>query len=59
MVKENERTTELENRKSAKPYEPLKLEMIELGEDVILSSSFNTKGTYNDEWIIFGSDILW
>ena len=47
-------------KKTKKPYEPLEFETLTLSEDVILASTFDTKGTYDGDgdWIIFDGKYL-
>lgn len=59
MVKNIVDKLEQANNKTNKPYEPLKFEMITLTKDVILASTFDTKGIYDSDWIIFDTKYLW
>ena len=56
MAKNIECTLEQTAKKSSKSYKPLSFEVVTFGEDAILSSTFNTKGIYDDDWIIFDNE---
>jgi len=61
MVKDTKHTLRESPTSVKKPYEPCKLEIIELKEDVMLASSpYSTKGSYDGlgGWDLFGGGII-
>ena len=61
MVKDNKHTPQDLLNTVKKPYEPCKLEIILLKDDVMLvSSQYSTKGTYDglSGWDLFGGGII-
>ena len=48
-MKDNKKTSK-QVIKETKPYETAKVDIVPFNEDVILASSYTTKGTYDDEW---------
>lgn len=53
MVNDIEKTLDSVAKSNGKPYEPLKFEVVTFGEDIILASTFDTKGFYDGDWFIF------